>query len=77
MNDFDLAAVFGVLADPARLRLLRFLLDDEHCVSQCAEHLELTQGRSPSTSRGWMQQGCSSAVGRGVGRTSAWLRPNT
>jgi DNA-binding transcriptional ArsR family regulator len=28
VNEFDLAAAFAVLADPARLRLLRFLLDN-------------------------------------------------
>lgn len=44
MKELDLAGVFAVLADPARLRLLRFLLDDERCVTQCTEHLELSQG---------------------------------
>jgi DNA-binding transcriptional ArsR family regulator len=44
VDEFDLAAVFDALADPVRLRLLRFLLDDEHCVTQCTEHLELSQG---------------------------------
>lgn len=44
MPEVDLADVFAVLADPARLRLLRFLLDEEHCVSECTEHLALTQG---------------------------------
>jgi DNA-binding transcriptional ArsR family regulator len=44
VKEIDLAEVFAALADPARLRLLRFLLDDERCVTQCTEDLELSQG---------------------------------
>ena len=40
----QLADVFAALADPARIRLLRFLLGDDHCVTQCTEHLGLSQG---------------------------------
>jgi DNA-binding transcriptional ArsR family regulator len=40
----ELADVFAALADPARIRLLRYLLDDDHCVTQCTEHLGLSQG---------------------------------
>ncbi|MDP9395953.1 MAG: ArsR family transcriptional regulator [Actinomycetota bacterium] len=29
---------------PHPTRLLRFLLEDEHCVSQCTAHIGLTQG---------------------------------
>jgi DNA-binding transcriptional ArsR family regulator len=38
------ARFFAAVGDPTRLRLLRFLLDDEHCVSQCTEYIGLTQG---------------------------------
>ena len=38
------AGVFAAVGDPTRLALLRFLLDDEHCVSQCTEYIGLTQG---------------------------------
>ncbi len=40
----ELADVFAALADPARIRLLGYLLDDDHCVTQCTEHLGLSQG---------------------------------
>ncbi len=39
------AKFFRALADPARLRLLEFLLRDEHTVSECVEHVGLSQGR--------------------------------
>ncbi len=40
-----LAKLFKALSDPTRLRLLEFLLDDEHTVSECVEHVGLAQGR--------------------------------
>ncbi len=40
-----MAKFFRALADPARLRLLEFLLHDEHTVSECVAHIGLSQGR--------------------------------
>ncbi len=40
-----LAKFFKALADPSRLRLLQFLLTDEHTVSECVHHIGLAQGR--------------------------------
>ena len=39
------ARFFRALADPARLRLLEFLLPAEHTVSECVQHIGLSQGR--------------------------------
>jgi DNA-binding transcriptional ArsR family regulator len=39
---------FRALADPARLRLLEFLLHEEHTVSECVAHIGLSQGRISS-----------------------------
>ena len=39
------AKFFRALADPARLRLLQYLLADEHTVTECVEHIGLSQGR--------------------------------
>ncbi|MFC5993780.1 ArsR/SmtB family transcription factor [Pseudonocardia hispaniensis] len=39
------AKFFRALSDPARLRLLEFLLHDEHTVTECVAHLGLSQGR--------------------------------
>jgi len=39
------AKFFRALADPARLRLLEFLLPAEHTVSECVAHIGLSQGR--------------------------------
>lgn len=36
---------FRALGDPTRLRLLEFLLDTEHSVSDCVAHVGLSQGR--------------------------------
>jgi DNA-binding transcriptional ArsR family regulator len=38
-----LARTFAAAAHPVRLQLLRFLLDDEHCVTQCMEHTGAAQ----------------------------------
>lgn len=40
-----LAKFFKALSDPSRLRLLQFLLSEEHTVSECVEHVGLAQGR--------------------------------
>ena len=39
------ARFFRALSDPTRLRLLEFLLDSEHTVTECVEHVGLSQGR--------------------------------
>ena len=39
------AKFFRALGDPARLRLLEFLLNEEHTVSECIAHIGLSQGR--------------------------------
>jgi DNA-binding transcriptional ArsR family regulator len=42
------AKFFRALADPSRLRLLQYLLTDEHSVGECVEHVGLAQGRVSS-----------------------------
>ena len=39
------AKFFRALGDPVRLRLLEFLLDGEHTVTECVAHAGLSQGR--------------------------------
>jgi ArsR family transcriptional regulator, cadmium/lead-responsive transcriptional repressor len=39
------AKFFRALGDPARLRLLEFLLDAEHTVTECTDRVGLSQGR--------------------------------
>jgi|SRR5437660_3158221 len=39
------AKFFRALGDPVRLRLLEFLLHDEHTVTECVAHVGLAQGR--------------------------------
>jgi ArsR family transcriptional regulator, cadmium/lead-responsive transcriptional repressor len=39
------AKFFRALSDGTRLLLLEFLLDEEHTVSECVEHIGLSQGR--------------------------------
>ncbi|WP_236600417.1 ArsR/SmtB family transcription factor [Mycobacterium paraintracellulare] len=39
------AKFFRALGDPARLRLLEFLLTAEHTVTECVTHIGLSQGR--------------------------------
>jgi ArsR family transcriptional regulator, cadmium/lead-responsive transcriptional repressor len=39
------ARFFRALGDPARLRLLEFLLPAEHTVSECVQRIGLSQGR--------------------------------
>jgi DNA-binding transcriptional ArsR family regulator len=39
------AKFFRALGDPVRLRLLEFLLRDEHTVTECVRHIRISQGR--------------------------------
>src|SRR5712691_9425653 len=39
------AKFFRALGDPARLRLLEFLLHEEHTVTECVDRIGLSQGR--------------------------------
>jgi DNA-binding transcriptional ArsR family regulator len=39
------AKFFRALGDPARLRLLEYLLDGEHTVTECTDRVGLSQGR--------------------------------
>lgn len=39
------AKFFRALGDPVRLRLLEFLLHEEHTVTECVAHVRLSQGR--------------------------------
>ena len=43
MREADLAEVLRVVGEPTRVQLLRYLLDEEHCVTQCMEHTGLPQ----------------------------------
>lgn len=43
-----LARFFRALGDPARLRLLEFLLGGEHTVTECVKQVGLSQGRVSS-----------------------------
>ncbi len=42
------AKFFRALGDPARLRLLEYLLHDEHTVTECVAQVGLSQGRVSS-----------------------------
>ncbi|TQR87728.1 winged helix-turn-helix transcriptional regulator [Mycobacterium hodleri] len=42
------AKFFRALGDPGRLRLLEFLLTSEHTVTECVNHVGLSQGRVSS-----------------------------
>lgn len=42
------AKFFRALGDPTRLRLLEFLLHDEHTVTECVDHVGLAQSRVSS-----------------------------
>lgn len=44
MKEEHRAALFAAISDRTRLRLLSFLLDEEHCVTQCTQEIGLTQG---------------------------------
>jgi DNA-binding transcriptional ArsR family regulator len=40
-----IARFFRALGDPTRLRLLEYLLREEHTVTECVAHVGLSQGR--------------------------------
>jgi ArsR family transcriptional regulator, cadmium/lead-responsive transcriptional repressor len=42
------AKFFRALGDPTRLRLLEYLLHEEHTVTECVTHVGLAQGRVSS-----------------------------
>ncbi len=60
------AKFFRALGDPVRLRLLDFLLHDEHTVTECVEHVGLSQGRV-STHLGCLSD-CGYVKARRTGR---------
>ncbi len=43
MDSTELAAMFDALGDATRVKLLHFVLNEEHCVTQCTDHIGLTQ----------------------------------
>jgi DNA-binding transcriptional ArsR family regulator len=61
-----LARFFRALGDPARLRLLEFLLDAEHTVTECVKQVGLSQGRVSSHLA--CLAGCGYVQGRRAGR---------
>jgi DNA-binding transcriptional ArsR family regulator len=65
------ARFFRALGDPARLRLLEFLLGAEHTVTECVTHVGLSQGRVSSHLA--CLAGCGYVVGRRDGRFT-WYR---
>jgi ArsR family transcriptional regulator, cadmium/lead-responsive transcriptional repressor len=60
------AKFFRALGDPVRLRLLEFLLDGEHTVTECVAHIGLSQGRI-STHLGCLSD-CGYVMARRAGR---------
>ena len=60
------AKFFRALGDPARLRLLEFLLGDEHTVTECVARIGLSQGRVSSHLA--CLAGCGYVEGRRAGR---------
>jgi ArsR family transcriptional regulator, cadmium/lead-responsive transcriptional repressor len=60
------ARFFRALGDPARLRLLEFLLGGERTVTECVQHIGLSQGRV-SSHLGCLA-GCGYVEGRREGR---------
>lgn len=38
----DVAELFDAVSDRTRLALLRFVMTNEHCVSECSDHIGLT-----------------------------------
>jgi DNA-binding transcriptional ArsR family regulator len=61
-----LAKFFRALGDPARLRLLEFLLGVEHTVTECVRQIGLSQGRVSSHLA--CLAGCGYVQARRVGR---------
>lgn len=62
------AKFFRALGDPVRLRLLEFLLHDEHTGNECVEHIGLSQSRI-STHLGCLSD-CGYVTSRRAGRFS-------
>lgn len=60
------ARFFRALGDPARLRLLEFLLGGEHTVTECVARISLSQGRVSSHLA--CLAGCGYVEGRRDGR---------
>jgi DNA-binding transcriptional ArsR family regulator len=60
------ARFFRALGDPARLRLLEFLLGGEHTVTECVTRIGLSQGRVSSHLA--CLAGCGYVEGRREGR---------
>ena len=60
------ARFFRALGDPARLRLLEFLLGGEHTVTECVRQIGLSQGRVSSHLA--CLAGCGYVEGRREGR---------
>ncbi|HEX8009123.1 MAG TPA: metalloregulator ArsR/SmtB family transcription factor [Trebonia sp.] len=60
------AKFFRALGDPARLRLLEFLLGGEHTVTECVARIGLSQGRVSSHLA--CLAGCGYVEGRRDGR---------
>ncbi len=60
------ARFFRALGDPARLRLLEFLLSGEHTVTECVAQIGLSQGRVSSHLA--CLAGCGYVEGRREGR---------
>ncbi|MGH3292068.1 MAG: ArsR/SmtB family transcription factor [Trebonia sp.] len=60
------ARFFRALGDPARLRLLEFLLGGEHTVTECVQRIGLSQGRVSSHLA--CLAGCGYVEGRREGR---------
>jgi ArsR family transcriptional regulator, cadmium/lead-responsive transcriptional repressor len=65
------AKFFRALGDPTRLRLLEFLLHDEHTVTECVDHVGLAQGRV-STHLGCLAD-CGYVAARRQGRHTYYL----
>jgi ArsR family transcriptional regulator, cadmium/lead-responsive transcriptional repressor len=66
-----MARFFRALGDPARLRLLEFLLDGEHTVTECVQQIGLSQGRVSSHLA--CLAGCGYVQSRRAGRFT-WYR---
>ncbi|MGH3296496.1 MAG: ArsR/SmtB family transcription factor [Trebonia sp.] len=60
------ARFFRALGDPARLRLLEFLLGGEHTVTECVRQIGLSQGRVSAHLA--CLAGCGYVAGRRDGR---------
>ena len=64
------ARLFWALGDPTRLRLLEFLINGEHSVTECVDHVGLSQGRV-SMHLGHLAE-CGYVQARRVGRRALY-----